>query len=242
MTLFNGLLFDVGDERGCDAVRRSQATDGSWWRSPKIIGVDRSFDKEMSATMSEEQTWGVFLYLIKKGDRLAFNRWVDWIARKRSCLLGSESSCGVRNLPVWCSDANCTLECNFLPYEYMLFEHLASRFDCNPLAAISVSQKLGCDLVMGAFYGAAGAAIGTLAAVLKGGFVQVLGAVPAYLLAKEGNRKLLEEIAKKPPPRKRRDAPTPPMAVTTLSRRLAGSGWSRVRVPIAGISGAPPYV
>lgn len=201
MTLFNGLLCYAGDDRGCKAVKLSQATDGSWWRSPKIFGVDRTVDhgEGKAATMSEEQTWGVFLYLLKTGDLPAFNRWTDWIAKKRECKLGNDSACIVRDLPMWCSDPNKTFECNFLPYECMLFEYLANRFDSNPLAAVSVSQKIGCDHVMGAFYGAAGGAIGILTAVLKDGFVKVLHEVPAYLLTKEGNRKALEDLAKKPP-------------------------------------------
>lgn len=199
MALFNGLLCYVGDQRGCDAVKRSQAEDGSWWRSPKIIGIDRNVDPDLSATMSEEQTWGVFLYLIRTGDKAAFGKWTDWIARNRPCLIGDSKSCKLRGLPIWCSDARKDLECNFLPYECMLFENLARRFDSNPMAAINVSRKIGCDLVMGAVYGAAAGVLGTLAALLGQGIPAVLQAVPALLLASPDNRSMLQNLASSPP-------------------------------------------
>ena len=33
--IFNGVVCISGDDRGCDAVRRSQAADGEFWRSPR---------------------------------------------------------------------------------------------------------------------------------------------------------------------------------------------------------------
>src|SRR5262249_5615102 len=86
MTLFNGLLCSVGDPRGCDAVKRAQGEDGQWWRSPRLVGLDRTHGGDEGASMSEEQTWGVFLYLIQTKDKSAFDSWVNWISEKsRPC-------------------------------------------------------------------------------------------------------------------------------------------------------------
>jgi hypothetical protein len=162
MTLFNGLLCSVGDPRGCDGVRRAQGDDGRWWRSPRLVGHDRTHGGA-DASLSEEQTWGIFLYLLQTKDKPAFEKWVKWIAEQgRPCWIKVGSSCRVSGLPQWCTDSTQTGACNFLPFECVAFEALAREFERNPAAMLAVSRRIGCDLVMGATYGAAGGAFGAL--------------------------------------------------------------------------------
>ena len=80
-TIFNGLLCLSGDDRGCDAVKRAQAADGSFWRSPRRVGG--GFESRNS--FSRDQATGVIAYLIKTGDREAAQRWVRWIQKNRAC-------------------------------------------------------------------------------------------------------------------------------------------------------------
>jgi hypothetical protein len=145
MTLFNGLLCSVGDGRGCDAVKRAQGPDGRWWRSPRLVGVDRTHGGA-AASMSEEQTWGVFLYLLQTKDKGAFQNWIRWIAdESRPCWIKVGDSCLLFGLPQWCTDTTVLGACNFLPFECILFEHTATLSDANVEA---VSGRIGCDLIM----------------------------------------------------------------------------------------------
>ncbi len=161
MTLFNGLLCSVGDPRGCDAVDRSQGETGQWWRSPSIVGMDRHHGGA-KASMSEEQTWGVFLYLQKTRDKQAFRDWGKWIARTRHCARLGDLCLGGKP-PKWCIDNEKPNACTFLPLECVAFEVLAHRFERNPYKALSYLQRLGCDVVMGVSYG------------LEGGVAPLLG-------------------------------------------------------------------
>ncbi|MET3225786.1 hypothetical protein ABIF35_006573 [Bradyrhizobium japonicum] len=179
MGLFNGLLCSAGDANGCEAVRKSQGPDGQWWRAPSLIGKDRTHGGPL-ASMSEEQTWSVFLYLIEKNDKNAFDKWVKWIGEKsRPCwVAGGGGSCLFAGLPQWCTDTTETAACNFLPYECVAFEHLARHFNENP---IEVSRKLGCDLVMAVTYGGSAGVLGLSAGILGGGLPAVMGALPVAL-------------------------------------------------------------
>lgn len=79
--IFNGLLCMVGEEAGCETVRRSQDADGRFWRSPRRnpgnLGEAKSF--------SRDQTLGVLLYLVKTRDQEAAIRWMNWIYGNRYC-------------------------------------------------------------------------------------------------------------------------------------------------------------
>lgn len=179
MGLFNGLLCSAGDANGCEAVRRAQGPDGQWWRAPSLIGKDRTHGGPL-ASMSEEQTWSVFLYLIEKNDKNAFDKWVKWIGEKSRPCWGTSGggSCPFAGLPQWCTDTTETAACNFLPYECVAFEHLARHFNENP---IEVSRKLGCDLVMAVTYGGSAGVLGLSAGILGGGLPAVMAALPAAL-------------------------------------------------------------
>lgn len=50
--IFNGVLCASGDDRGCDAVRRSQAPDGEFWRSPRKVGVSQRMKHHSAMTTS----------------------------------------------------------------------------------------------------------------------------------------------------------------------------------------------
>lgn len=110
MTLFNGLLCMSGDERGCQAVKASQSSDGQWWRSPRRIngnlGQGKSFSRDMSM--------GVLVYLAKTRDTQAAQKWLDWIERNRPCVAKNPftGGCWIRGLHRYCRDEEnqmCTL-------------------------------------------------------------------------------------------------------------------------------------
>lgn len=92
--LFNGLLCTAGDERGCQAVRDSQGSDGRWWRSPRRIdgnlGLRNSFSRDMSL--------GVLLYLARTRDTVAAVNWMNWIENNRACAVTEPSSGSCRRL------------------------------------------------------------------------------------------------------------------------------------------------
>ena len=82
--IFNGVLCASGDDRGCDAVRRSQAPDGEFWRSPRKVGV---FSKD-ETPFSDDHFLGVWAYIAHKKDIVSFRKWIDWIdgqPRPRVC-------------------------------------------------------------------------------------------------------------------------------------------------------------
>jgi hypothetical protein len=145
MTLFNGLLCSVADKRGCDAVKRAQGPDGRWWRSPRLVGIDRTHGGA-AASMSEEQTWGVFLYLLQTRDKEAFQKWINWISNEsRPCWIKFGKICRAFGLPQWCTDTNVFGACNFLPFECVLFDYFARLLHEDPDA---VSGRIGCDLIL----------------------------------------------------------------------------------------------
>jgi hypothetical protein len=139
MTLFNGLLCYSGESIACDAVRRSQTSDGRFWRSPLRAqtnnlhyeegqrfsanqGHDKSFSDDMEA--------GVLLWAIKtKNDpntRAALINWFKWMSNNRPCIQPRlldwcptwddwrrscpGEGCVLRNLPRYCDDAACTMQ------------------------------------------------------------------------------------------------------------------------------------
>ena len=87
--IFNGVLCISGDDRGCDAVRRSQAADGEFWRSPRKVGV---FSKD-ETPFSNDHVLGVWAYIAHKKDSVAFRKWIDWIDGQP--------------FPRFCQDDNC---------------------------------------------------------------------------------------------------------------------------------------
>ena len=194
MGLFNGLLCSVGDANGCDAVRRSQGPDGRWWRAPSLVGKDRTHGGA-AASMSEEQTWGVFLYL---NDKSAFDNWVTWIGEKsRPCWIMSGASCQFYGLPQWCTDTEQTAACNILPFECVAFEHLARHFKEDPA---TVSRKLGCDLVMGVVYGAAAGTFAFASAALSAGLPALFSILPSAVKANPLLISQLQNLQKTPLP------------------------------------------
>jgi hypothetical protein len=168
-------------------VKRAQSSSGPdkgrWWRSPRLVDRDRFHGGDPGASMSEEQTWGVFLYLFQTKDRDAFQNWVNWIAQTRGCLLSIKGSCWLGGLPQWCTDAAQKGACYVLPFECVLFEALAQQM--NPGSVIAVSHQIGCDVVMGATYGAA-TGLGAFLPLLSAGMPILLASLPA-LLAHDGS-------------------------------------------------------
>ena len=112
MTLFNGLLCAAGDSRGCDGARLAQGKDGRWWRSPRRIGWTwPNYD----VSFSPDQALGVMLYVAASKDLSAFDRWVDWMADNRPCIIQLGSRCIQKGWLRYCSDDVPDKRCTFRP-------------------------------------------------------------------------------------------------------------------------------
>jgi hypothetical protein len=131
--LFNGLMCSIPDNRGCDAVKRSQARDGMWWRSPK-----KEFERLPSdqTNFSGDHALGVMAYIAQTQDRDAFRRWIAWIVRNPKFK-------GV--VPRYCDDDDCA----FKPIDCPLLDRLALYLgeanpacDFAPIDPNEVVQKL----------------------------------------------------------------------------------------------------
>lgn len=79
--IFNGLLCMSGEEAACTAVQAAQDSEGQFWRSPRRnpgnLGENNSF--------SRDQALGALLYIAKKRDVDAAQRWLDWINNNKTC-------------------------------------------------------------------------------------------------------------------------------------------------------------
>lgn len=87
--LFNGLMCLSGDELSCEAVRRSQGSDGRMWRSEMRIASDavNSFSRDMAM--------GVLAYLVATQDVDLAQRWMTWIEANdyRLCRESTDNRC-----------------------------------------------------------------------------------------------------------------------------------------------------
>jgi hypothetical protein len=87
--LFNGLLCLSGDELSCEAVRRSQGSDGRMWRAEFRVASDavNSFSRDMAM--------GVLAYLLATRDTELATRWMTWIESNgnRLCRESSDNRC-----------------------------------------------------------------------------------------------------------------------------------------------------
>lgn len=87
--LFNGLLCLSGDQLSCEAVRRSQGSDGRMWRSEIRVAADavNSFSRDMAM--------GVLAYLVATKDVSLASRWMTWIESNnwRLCRESSDNRC-----------------------------------------------------------------------------------------------------------------------------------------------------
>jgi hypothetical protein len=108
--IFNGVLCISGDDRGCDPVRRSQAGDGEFWRSPRKVGV---FSKD-ETPFSNDHVLGVWAYIAHKKDKVAFRKWIDWIDGQPYPRFCQDKNCifGVSDCPMLDALALILLESN----------------------------------------------------------------------------------------------------------------------------------
>ncbi|MFZ9519826.1 MAG: hypothetical protein ACO3A4_05055 [Silvanigrellaceae bacterium] len=87
--LFNGLLCLSGDGVSCEAVRRSQGTDGRMWRASTRVEADsiNSFSRDMAV--------GVLAYLVATRDVELAQRWMNWIEKNdfRLCAQSTDNRC-----------------------------------------------------------------------------------------------------------------------------------------------------
>ncbi len=155
-TLFNALLCNSGDKRGCDAVRNSQTGDGQFWRSPRRaqtnnIGKGDSDSKDLP--FSDDQNLGVLLYVISTGDTPAFQRWLDWLERNRPCSRPNpftQDCTGyawlyVKGLPRYCGHANCTLQ----PIYRDMLKEVADYFNLSAQSGIDHYYSIASTLTLG---------------------------------------------------------------------------------------------
>lgn len=117
MTLFNGLLCLAGQEVGCEAVRRSQAKDGRWWRSPRRINWEAP---KHDVSFSADQALGVFSYLVATRDVRSFEAWVRWIDQNRPCITSIGDTC-IKGWPRYCRDDHEDKRCTLRPADCAWF-------------------------------------------------------------------------------------------------------------------------
>ena len=119
----NGLICAAGDNRGCDTVKRSQAPDGLWWRSPKKLAELHVDPTGHESQFSKDHSLGVWAYIAQKKDVLAFRRWTDWMSKHKKFGIW----------PRYCLDATC----DFFFSDCPMLDRLAILLDepnslCNP--------------------------------------------------------------------------------------------------------------
>jgi hypothetical protein len=131
MVFFGSLLCAAGIDQGCDTVALARARDtGRWWRSKRRIGEP---DSSEHASFSTEQGLGVYIYMVKTGEKDAFRAWLEWIDKNPRIYAP---------LPSYCTHK----ECVFKPIDCPLFVTVASHFDlalraasvCSPLRALDI--------------------------------------------------------------------------------------------------------
>jgi hypothetical protein len=121
--LLNGLTCTAGDNRGCDSVKRSQGSNGRWWRSPKKL-QERPADGGSETTFSNDHALGALAYIVHTNDHAAFRNWISWIDKNPRNVL----------IPRYCQDNRCT----FKPIDCPLLDRLAVTLNesnpvCDPL-------------------------------------------------------------------------------------------------------------
>lgn len=77
--LFNGFLCASGNEKACDSVKRSQGSDGRWWRAPNMVGYEDHPENANSDTFSKDAFYGTLHYILHKNDQEAMNRLVEYM-------------------------------------------------------------------------------------------------------------------------------------------------------------------
>lgn len=146
--LFGGLLCWSGDERGCELVRRSQGTDGRWWRSPRRNPGNLSEPKSFSRDMAS----GVLLYLATTKDTAAAERWLKWIEDNRPCVKPAAESlsdkCVIPGPHRFCTDGPQQM-CTLTPASWANMGHVWSYLGLDKHQLMKVNS--GADDAPGPF-------------------------------------------------------------------------------------------
>lgn len=108
--MFNALLCRAGDQRGCNAVKLSQDTDGRFWRSPNKRAerpAEATGHEHGQTTFSGDHAAGLVVYFGHTKDSDAFGRWIKWIDANERCL----TFCGAMPVqtPRYCKNDRCAL-------------------------------------------------------------------------------------------------------------------------------------
>lgn len=91
MTIFSGISCLAGVTERCDEVRRSQGSDGRWWRSPYHV------DNHDINSFSRDQAKGALAYLVATKDVDAALRWQEYLESNdlRMCDKASNNRCWI---------------------------------------------------------------------------------------------------------------------------------------------------
>lgn len=129
MTLFNGLLCASGESLGCEAVRLSQAEDGGWYRSPRLVGT-RGTNK---TSFSRDMSMGAMLYLVKTRDINAAESWLNWINKNRPCVLENPfgDGCLSYGFHRYCRDEK-NQSCTLTPASWGIMDKVWRYLGLNP--------------------------------------------------------------------------------------------------------------
>ncbi|MER8763032.1 MULTISPECIES: hypothetical protein [unclassified Mesorhizobium] len=138
MTLFNGLLCAAGESEGCDAVARSQGTNGRWWRSPRRIGWEApAYD----VSFSPDQSLGVLLYSVQTGDAVRFSRWLSWLEANRPCLAKVGGTCVQLGWLRFCTD-DPDKRCTLRPADCVRIEEVARKLSVDGTLCRRIMREL----------------------------------------------------------------------------------------------------
>ncbi|MGR9470654.1 hypothetical protein [Rhizobium leguminosarum] len=97
--MFNALLCSVGEQDGCDAVKRSKTNDGRWWRSPKKAR-ETATEGGSETTFSNDHAVGVMLYALETNNGDELEEWIRYLNKGR-----------LQNIhPAYCKDTRCAFK------------------------------------------------------------------------------------------------------------------------------------
>lgn len=192
MTLFNGLLCSVGEQRACDAVKNSQGIDGRWWRSPRRINMEYR-PGLVDVSFSADQSRGALFYALTTNDPTRLAAYADWIKQHRPCLIDI-GGCRVYGWPRLCTDDATDRRCTFRPWTCVAFQ-LAGTKLAIPSADVCAEALRLLKLDVSDFFFPSPQAEAKIAAYASGsavvndlGYPLHLAAVDLFLLQKLGYR------------------------------------------------------
>ena len=92
MLEYAGLLCLSGETARCEDVRRSQGSDGKFWRAPQFVGVE-----EYPGSFSRDMLMGALDYLVATKDIVSAVKYIDYLNSHhgRLCAVSTENECSI---------------------------------------------------------------------------------------------------------------------------------------------------